>query len=91
MLLRPDDFRKVIDSDLTDVFTIAPAAVRGMKETRSGTNVNIAPILGSRDLGQRAVVDTPVNADFCATDAGHTTHMIGSVIAVAARHQVSGL
>lgn len=46
-----DNFREVIDTNLTGVFAVAQAAARGMKDAGGGSIVNIASILGLRVAG----------------------------------------
>jgi NAD(P)-dependent dehydrogenase (short-subunit alcohol dehydrogenase family) len=99
----PDEFREVVETNLTGVFTVAQAAARQMKDAGGGSIVNIASILGLRVTGHVAAyaaskaavvqltkalalewarygvrvnalcpgyIETPINADFFATDAG---------------------
>ncbi|MDU8943030.1 SDR family NAD(P)-dependent oxidoreductase [Ovoidimarina sediminis] len=48
------EFERVIDTNLTGVFSVAQAAARGMSEAGGGAIVNIASILGLRVAGHVA-------------------------------------
>jgi NAD(P)-dependent dehydrogenase (short-subunit alcohol dehydrogenase family) len=50
----PQDFARVIDTNLNGVFTVARAAARGMSAAGGGSIVNIASILGLRVSGHVA-------------------------------------
>jgi NAD(P)-dependent dehydrogenase (short-subunit alcohol dehydrogenase family) len=52
--MKPAAFQRVIDTNLTGVFTVAQAAARGMREVGGGSIVNIASILGLRVAGHVA-------------------------------------
>lgn len=54
LTMEMDDFRQVIDTNLTGVFAVARAAARGMAEAGGGSIVNIASILGLRVTGHVA-------------------------------------
>ncbi|GGO60171.1 NAD(P)-dependent dehydrogenase, short-chain alcohol dehydrogenase family [Roseovarius pacificus] len=55
----PEDWRRVIDTDLTGVFTVAQAAAqRLVDEKRPGSIINIASILGLRVAGHVAAYAT---------------------------------
>ncbi|WP_417249437.1 SDR family NAD(P)-dependent oxidoreductase [Celeribacter sp.] len=55
----PEDWRRVIDTDLTGVFTVAQAAAqRLVDEKRQGSIINIASILGLRVAGHVAAYAT---------------------------------
>jgi NAD(P)-dependent dehydrogenase (short-subunit alcohol dehydrogenase family) len=43
-----DDFKAVLDTNLTGSYTVAQAAARGMKDAGGGSIINIASILGLR-------------------------------------------
>lgn len=47
----PEDFGRVIDTNLSGVFSVARAAAANMKDNGGGTIVNIASILGLRVAG----------------------------------------
>ena len=50
----PDDFRGVLDTNLTGAFAVAQAAARRMKDAGGGAIVNVASILGLRVAGHVA-------------------------------------
>jgi NAD(P)-dependent dehydrogenase (short-subunit alcohol dehydrogenase family) len=60
--LAPDDWRKVIDIDLTGPFLMMREALRYMMKTRYGSIINIASLGGTRCL--------PVCPAYCTSKAG---------------------
>ena len=52
--MSPDDFRGVLDTNLTGAFTVAQTAARRMKDAGGGAIVNVASILGLRVAGHVA-------------------------------------
>lgn len=71
MLLKDDDWDRVINVNLTSAFSLARAAVRGMIKRRWGRIINIASISGS--------IGNPGQANYSASKAG----MVGMTKSIA--------
>lgn len=52
--LTPEEWSRVVDTNLTGAFTVAQAAARGMRAAGGGSIVNVASILGLRVAGMVA-------------------------------------
>ncbi len=62
MRMKPDDWRAVIETDLTGAFWCAKECLRRMVRARAGAIVNVSSVVGS--LGN------PGQANYCAAKAG---------------------
>jgi 3-oxoacyl-[acyl-carrier protein] reductase len=60
--MKEDDWNAVIDTDLTSVFRLSKACLRGMMKARRGRIINIASVVGSSG--------NPGQANYCAAKAG---------------------
>jgi len=60
--MKEEDWSAVIDTDLTSVFRLSKACLRGMMKARRGRIVNIASVVGS--------TGNPGQANYCAAKAG---------------------
>jgi 3-oxoacyl-[acyl-carrier protein] reductase len=71
MLLKDDDWDRVLNVNLTSAFTLCRAAIRGMIKRRFGRIINIASISG--------IIGNPGQANYSASKAG----MIGMTKSIA--------
>jgi 3-oxoacyl-[acyl-carrier protein] reductase len=71
MRMSADDWRAVIDTNLTGAFFVSRAAVRGMIRRRSGSIVAVSSVVG--------IIGNPGQANYAAAKAG----MIGMVKSLA--------
>ena len=60
--MKEEDWSAVIDTDLTSVFRLSKACLRGMMKARHGRIVNIASVVGA--------TGNPGQANYCAAKAG---------------------
>ncbi|HEV2109856.1 MAG TPA: 3-oxoacyl-ACP reductase FabG, partial [Gammaproteobacteria bacterium] len=60
--MKEEDWSAVIDTDLTSVFRLSKACLRGMMKARRGRIINIASVVGS--------TGNPGQANYCAAKAG---------------------
>jgi 3-oxoacyl-[acyl-carrier protein] reductase len=60
--MKEEDWTAVIDTDLTSVFRLSKACLRGMMKARRGRIVNIASVVGA--------TGNPGQANYCAAKAG---------------------
>ena len=60
--MKEEDWSAVIDTDLTSVFRLSKACLRGMMKARRGRIVNIASVVGA--------TGNPGQANYCAAKAG---------------------
>src|SRR5690242_1461564 len=60
--MKEDDWNAVIGTDLTSVFRLSKACLRGMMKARRGRIINIASVVGSSG--------NPGQANYCAAKAG---------------------
>lgn len=62
MRMKDEDWQTVMDVNLTSVFRLSRAVIRGMMKRRSGRIINITSIVG--------VTGNPGQANYCASKAG---------------------
>src|SRR5579859_3983606 len=60
--MREEDWNAVIDTDLTSVFRVSKACLRGMMKARRGRIISIASVVGASG--------NPGQANYCAAKAG---------------------
>ena len=60
--MKEDDWNAVIDTDLTSVFRLSKACLRGMMKARRGRIISIASVVGASG--------NPGQANYCAAKAG---------------------
>ncbi|MGE5625738.1 MAG: 3-oxoacyl-ACP reductase FabG [Bacillota bacterium] len=60
--MKEEDWSAVIDTDLTSVFRVSKACLRGMMKARRGRIINIASVVGA--------TGNPGQANYCAAKAG---------------------
>ncbi len=60
--MKEEDWSAVIDTDLTSVFRLSKACLRGMMKARRGRIINIASVVGA--------TGNPGQANYCAAKAG---------------------
>ena len=60
--MKDEDWQEVIDTDLTAVFRLARAALRGMMKARHGRIISIGSVVGA--------MGNPGQANYCAAKAG---------------------
>src|SRR5215469_3626634 len=60
--MKEEDWSAVIDTDLTSVFRVTKACLRGMMKARRGRIINIASVVGA--------TGNPGQANYCAAKAG---------------------
>ena len=60
--MKEEDWSAVIDTDLTSVFRLSKACLRGMMKARHGRIINIASVVGA--------TGNPGQANYCAAKAG---------------------
>ena len=60
--MKEEDWQAVIDTDLTSVFRVSKACLRGMMKARRGRIINIASVVG--------LTGNPGQANYCAAKAG---------------------
>ncbi|HEX5339784.1 MAG TPA: 3-oxoacyl-ACP reductase FabG [Gammaproteobacteria bacterium] len=62
MRMKDEDWQTVLDTDLTSVFRLCKACLRGMMKARHGRIVNISSVVGA--------TGNPGQANYCAAKAG---------------------
>ncbi|VAX09782.1 3-oxoacyl-[acyl-carrier protein] reductase [hydrothermal vent metagenome] len=62
MRMKEHEWQSVIDTDLTSVYRLSKACLRGMMKARSGRIINISSIVGA--------TGNPGQANYCAAKAG---------------------
>lgn len=62
MRMKDEDWQIVLDTDLTSVFRLSKACLRGMMKARSGRIINISSVVGA--------TGNPGQANYCAAKAG---------------------
>ncbi len=62
MRMKDDEWQAVIDTNLTSVFRLSKACLRGMMKARRGRIINIASVVGS--------TGNPGQTNYCAAKAG---------------------
>lgn len=62
MRMKDDDWQAVIETNLSSVYRLSKACIRGMMKARQGRIVNIASVVG--------VTGNPGQANYCAAKAG---------------------
>ncbi|HEC17607.1 MAG TPA: 3-oxoacyl-ACP reductase FabG [Sedimenticola sp.] len=62
MRMKEDEWQSVIDTDLTSVYRLSKACLRGMMKARGGRIINITSVVGA--------VGNPGQANYCAAKAG---------------------
>jgi len=62
MRLKDDDWQAVIETNLSSVYRLSKACIRGMMKARQGRIINIASVVG--------VTGNPGQANYCAAKAG---------------------
>src|SRR3546814_13179375 len=60
--MKDEDWAEVIDTDLTSVFRLSRAVLRGMMKARHGHIISIGSVVGS--------MGNPGQANYCAAKAG---------------------
>lgn len=60
--MKEEDWQAVLDTDLTSVFRVSKACLRGMMKARRGRIINIASVVG--------LTGNPGQANYCAAKAG---------------------
>src|SRR3546814_4439072 len=60
--MKDEDWAEVIDTDLTSVFRLSRAVLRGMMKARHGRIISIGSVVGS--------MGNPGQANYCAAKAG---------------------
>jgi 3-oxoacyl-[acyl-carrier protein] reductase len=60
--MKPDDWEAVINTNLSSVFRLSKAVLRGMMKARKGRIINIASVVG--------LIGNPGQANYCAAKAG---------------------
>jgi 3-oxoacyl-[acyl-carrier protein] reductase len=62
MRMKDEDWQVVLDTDLTSVFRLSKACLRGMMKARHGRIINISSVVGA--------TGNPGQANYCAAKAG---------------------
>jgi len=62
MRMKEDEWQSIIDTNLTSVYRLSKACLRGMMKARGGRIINIASVVGS--------TGNPGQANYCASKAG---------------------
>jgi len=62
MRMKEDEWQSIIDTDLTSVYRLSKACLRGMMKARSGRIINISSVV--------AATGNPGQANYCAAKAG---------------------
>lgn len=62
MRMKEEDWQAVLDTDLTSVFRLCKACLRGMMKARHGRIINISSVVGA--------TGNPGQANYCAAKAG---------------------
>jgi 3-oxoacyl-[acyl-carrier protein] reductase len=62
MRMKEEDWQVVLDTDLTSVFRLSKACLRGMMKARHGRIINISSVVGA--------TGNPGQANYCAAKAG---------------------
>ncbi len=79
MRMKEDEWQSIIDTNLTSIYRLSKACLRGMMKARSGRIINIASVVGS--------TGNPGQANYCAAKAG----MIGFTKSLAREVGVRGI
>ena len=62
MRMKEDEWTSIIDTDLTSIYRMSKACLRGMMKARAGRIINIGSVVG--------VMGNPGQANYCAAKAG---------------------
>ncbi len=79
MRMKEDEWQSIIDTNLTSVYRLSKACLRGMMKAKSGRIISIASVVGS--------TGNPGQANYCAAKAG----MIGFTKSLAREVGVRGI
>jgi len=79
MRMKEDEWQSIIDTNLTSIYRLSKACLRGMMKAKSGRIINIASVVGS--------TGNPGQANYCAAKAG----MIGFTKSLAREVGVRGI
>jgi len=79
MRMKEDEWQSIIDTNLTSIYRLSKACLRGMMKAKGGRIINIASVVGS--------TGNPGQANYCAAKAG----MIGFTKSLAREVGVRGI
>lgn len=79
MRMKEDEWQSIIDTNLTSVYRLSKACLRGMMKAKGGRIINIASVVGS--------TGNPGQANYCAAKAG----MIGFTKSLAREVGIRGI